>query len=41
MLNVLKYAREEEFLYLIKTFDLTGNEELNDALAVMAELKFR
>lgn len=41
MLNVLKYAREDEFLYLIKNFDITGNESLNDALAIIAEIKFR
>jgi len=41
MLNVLKYAREEDFLYLTRNFDLTGNEGLNEALVIAAELKFR
>jgi hypothetical protein len=41
MLNVLKYAREEDFLYLTRKFDLTGNEGLNKALVIAAELKFR
>jgi hypothetical protein len=41
MVNVLELANKDEIFYLIQNFDLTGDELLNNALACMAEVKFK